>query len=77
MSGYAEFSIGEALDAFDAQRQAEREAAHDEGRLPDALDDYAATLTATAHPPNECGDPYSCPTHGDQYRAYHAERGER
>jgi len=73
-----EFSIGAALDAHDAQRQAEREAEHDEGPPRNhVLDDYAATLTATNHPPNECGDPYDCPAHGEQYRAYHEGRATR
>lgn len=62
------FSIGEALDAFDASHRAQREAERDEHPPRDALDAYATSLTATTHPPNECADPYSCATHGEQYR---------
>lgn len=64
------FSIGAALDAYDAQRLAERESTQHESPRPDALDDYAAGLSSSAHPPSECGDPYDCAIHGDQYRAY-------
>jgi len=74
VTGHAPFSIGEALDAYDAHRreeQVEREAERERHAPHDPLDDYAASLSATAHPPSECGDPYDCPAHGEQYRAYH------
>lgn len=64
------FSIGEALDAYDAATRAQRETECDEPVEDTTLADYASLLTATAHPPEECGDPYDCPTHGEAYRAY-------
>ena len=69
---FGAFSIGEALDAFDRWQYVQREAERDERPVPDALDEYAALLTSTAHPPNECGDPYDCPAHGEQFRSYHS-----
>lgn len=60
MSDYPEFSIGAALDAYDELRRQEREEERDQRPAPDPLDDYAALLRSGSHPPNECGDPYSC-----------------
>ena len=37
----------------------------------DGLDDYAAALTGGAHPPEECGDPTSCPGHARLWWSYH------
>lgn len=67
------FSISEALATFDAWHGDQREAERDELPPPDALDEYSGSLTATAHPPSECADPYSCAAHGKQYRIYFAK----
>lgn len=64
------FSIGHAIAAYDREMYAQREAERDELPRRDALDNYAATVSSRAHPPNECGDPYDCPIHGEQYRSH-------
>jgi hypothetical protein len=69
MKGY---TIGEALDTFEAWLRDQREAERDELPRPDALDEYAGLLSTVAHPPNECGDPAGCDVHSEQYRTYNA-----
>jgi hypothetical protein len=72
-SGLNAFTIGEALGTSEAWHRDQREAERDELPHPDALDEYAGLLSATAHPPNECADPAGCAAHGEQYRTYNAK----
>ncbi len=71
-----EFSIGEALDAYDRIAREQREAERAEP-LPNPMAEYEAILRTGAHPPQECGDPGGCPDHQDMYFGYlgYHERG--
>lgn len=68
--GGSEFSIGAGWEEAELWQFLQREEERADPPQPDALDDYKATLSNAAHPPNECADPYSCATHGEQYRTY-------
>ena len=72
MAELTPFSIGEALDAYDAEWWRQREEEHEErarGPRRDALDEYTQLLAGGAHPPSECGDPASCRQHAEAWWA--------
>jgi hypothetical protein len=66
-----EFTIGEALEAFDKEAYAQREAEKDDPPPSDPMAGYAALLRTGMHPPEECGDPMSCEAHHDLYVSYY------